>query len=113
MASIIIIDADDFIEPDRDLPHEERQANYHANLDDFEECERAVVKAIERARYLVGGCGGDGHITTGGGGNAFYNVVVTSRGSLMAMVRWNLDAMTEEDPSAVEVLRFKEGLVPY
>src|SRR5262245_32955611 len=99
MATVLTIDATDFIETDCSLPNAAAMsADWNAKRLSPEVRDRCVEKAIEAARKLVGGISGN----DGGPGIALYNIVITIDGSMMAMVRWNLDAVTAEDNSAVE-----------
>jgi hypothetical protein len=67
---------------------------------DREEEGRCIEAAIERGRYLVD------HERSRG---PFFNVIVTAKGSVVALVRWNLDAMepgSGQEGAPVEVFRF-------
>jgi hypothetical protein len=89
MATVLIIAAEELI------PFVEDRATFHSEA----EMEHYVQLAIEKARAMI-----QAH-----SGIALYNVVVTAGGSLMAMVRFNLDV--HADPP-IEVARFRSGLCP-
>jgi hypothetical protein len=90
MANVLIIEAERFLDWDEGPP------DPHGYFRSDEERQRCIQKAIEHAREIINEP------------NLIENAVVTANGSLMAMVRWNLELDT--DPP-IEVARFARPLV--
>ena len=101
MANVLIIEAERYIDWAADLPESPTydecvRAGDRTRFNSWEEGEQCVQRAIDAARGII-----NSHI-------GVVNVVVTACGSLMAMVRWNLEI--DADPP-IEVARFREPLV--